>query len=144
MIGPVLLEKAVLILIGVAGGVAVGGGMVAFLVVLDVIPRLAQIAKTPNRIHGLEAAVVSGVMFFTLTDFFGWTFRLSPLSAICTGLLAGCFVGMLAGALTEVLNVFPIMAKRLGIGDYIVWLLMAMVMGKVAGSLFDWLWYSHT
>ncbi|MDF2667901.1 MAG: stage sporulation protein [Paenibacillus sp.] len=136
------LQASAYIFIGIAGGVAVGGGMVAFLVVLDVIPRLAQIAKSPNRIHGLETAVVSGVMFFTLADFFDWTFRLAPLSAVCIGLLAGCFVGMLAGALTEVLNVFPIMAKRMGIGDYIIWLLMAMVFGKVAGSLFDWLWYS--
>jgi stage V sporulation protein AB len=141
MIGPILLEAAILTIIGVAGGMAVGGGMVAFLVVLDVIPRLAQIAKAPHRIHGLEAAVVSGVLFFTFADFFDWTLHLAPLSAVCIGLLAGCFVGMLAGALTEVLNVFPIMAKRLGIGDYIVWLLMAMVFGKVAGSLFDWLWY---
>lgn len=140
MIGPFLLEAALLAFIGIAGGVAVGGGMVAFLVVLDVLPRLAQIAKT-TRVHQLEAAVVCGVMVFTLADFFGWTFHLAPLSAVCIGLLAGCFVGMLAGALTEVLNVFPIMAKRLGIGDYIIWLLMAMVFGKVAGSLFDWLWY---
>jgi stage V sporulation protein AB len=136
------LQASAYIFIGIAGGVAVGGGMVAFLVVLDVIPRLAQIAKTPNRIHALEMAVVSGVIFFTIADVFNWKFHMAPLSSACFGLLAGCFVGMLAGALTEVLNVFPIMAKRLGIGDYIVWLLMAMVFGKVAGSLFDWLWYS--
>ena len=31
--------------IGLAGGIAVGSGMVAFLVVLDIIPRLAQITR---------------------------------------------------------------------------------------------------
>jgi stage V sporulation protein AB len=45
---------------------------------------------------------------------------------------------MLAAALTEVLNVFPILAKRIGIADKIVILLMAIVFGKVAGSLFHW------
>ncbi|WP_246067173.1 stage V sporulation protein AB [Paenibacillus koleovorans] len=136
-----IMEALLLGLIGIGGGMAVGGGMVAFLVVLDVIPRLAQIAKSPHRVHSLEAAVVSGALFFTLADFMNGSFRLAPLAAIAIGLLSGCFVGMLAGALTEVLNVFPIMAKRLGIGDYIIWLLMAMVFGKVAGSLFDFVWY---
>ncbi len=57
------------------------------------------------------------------------------------GLLSGVFVGMLAAALTEVLNVFPILAKRLGIDEQIVVLLMAMVFGKVAGSLFHWIYF---
>ena len=45
-------------------------------------------------------------------------------------------------ALTEVLNVLPILAKRLRLTGYLFGLLMAMVAGKVAGSLFDWFVYS--
>jgi stage V sporulation protein AB len=63
------------------------------------------------------------------------------LFTIFVGVLAGCFVGMLAAALTEVINVLPIMAKRLGIDGYMMWLLMAMILGKVIGSLFEWLVY---
>lgn len=57
------------------------------------------------------------------------------------GLFDGIFVGMLAAALTEVLNVLPILAKRLRMTSYLFGLLLAMVFGKVAGSLFDWFVY---
>ncbi|GAA3405344.1 stage V sporulation protein AB [Paenibacillus hodogayensis] len=127
--------------IGLAGGLAVGGGMVSFLIVLDIVPRLAQMTRSFDRVHWFEGAMVTGVLFWTFAYFFDWRVTLTPVAAILIGLLAGCFVGMLAGALTEVLNVLPIMAKRLGLGGYIVWLLMAMVLGKVIGSLFDWIVY---
>ncbi|GAA3322487.1 hypothetical protein GCM10020331_042560 [Ectobacillus funiculus] len=56
-------------------------------------------------------------------------------------MLCGVFVGMLSAALTEVLNVLPILAKRIGVdGKKIVVLLMALVLGKVLGSLFHWLY----
>ncbi|MGO4275104.1 stage V sporulation protein AB, partial [Paenibacillus sp. TAF58] len=57
------------------------------------------------------------------------------------GIFAGCFVGMLAAALTEIINVLPILAKRVGMGSYMILLLMAMIFGKVFGSLFEWLFY---
>ncbi|MCZ8512877.1 stage V sporulation protein AB [Paenibacillus filicis] len=134
-----LLAIVVLVFIGFAGGVAVGSGMVAFLVVLDIIPRLAQITSSFKQIRKYEGAVVLGSLFFTLTDIFQWVYRLFPLSASLFGLLAGCFVGMLAAALTEVINVLPILAKRIGMEGYMLWLLMAMIFGKVFGSLIDWL-----
>ncbi|QGQ96004.1 stage V sporulation protein AB [Paenibacillus psychroresistens] len=127
------------ILIGLAGGLAVGGGFVAFLVVLDIIPRLVHLSKSYNSIHLYEGAVVTGVMVWSTLDFFDWQLKLSPISTIYIGLMAGCFVGMLAAALTEVINVLPIMAKRLGMDGYMMWLLSAMILGKVLGSLFEWL-----
>lgn len=125
--------------IGLAGGIAVGSGMVAFLVALDIIPRLAQITRSYKYIRGYEWSVVGGSFFFTLSDFFAWSYSFHPLVAVLFGLLAGCFIGMLAGALTEVMNVLPILAKRVGMASYMLWLLMAMVFGKVFGSLLDWL-----
>src|SRR5690348_9301771 len=101
------------IAIGLGGGIAVGSGLVAFLVVLDLIPRLAQISKSYHLIYFLEGAVVGGSVLFTILDFFDVTFSFSFLSTGIFGLFAGVFVGMLAGALTEVLNVLPILAKRL-------------------------------
>jgi stage V sporulation protein AB len=136
-----LIEAAVLVIIGLSGGLAVGSGFVAFLVVLDVIPRMAQITRSWRMVHVFEGVVVLGTMFWMLLDFFDLKLGLSPIGMMGIGLAAGSFVGMLAGALTEVLNVFPILAKRLGMSELLVWLLMAMVLGKVAGSLFEWLVY---
>ncbi|MDF2961589.1 MAG: Stage sporulation protein [Paenibacillus sp.] len=127
------------IFIGLAGGLAVGSGLVAFLVVLDVLPRLAQITRSYHLIRWYEGAVIVGSLFFTVIDFFNISYPLFPLSAAVFGLFAGGFIGMLAGALTEVVNVLPILAKRIGMGSYMIWLLMAMIFGKMIGSLLDWL-----
>lgn len=137
-IGPVLAQLS-LVVIGLAGGLIVGSGMVAFLVVLDIIPRLAQLSGFYTATRRFEGAVVLGSFVWTVLDFFNWRMSLAPLTTAVIGLFAGCFVGMLAAALTEVLNVLPIMAKRLAIGKYIAWLLLAMICGKVVGSLLDWL-----
>ena len=48
---------------------------------------------------------------------------------------------MMAAALTEVLNVWPILAKRIGVDDKIVILIMAIVFGKIFGSLFHWIYF---
>ncbi|MFD0870658.1 Uncharacterised protein [Chlamydia abortus] len=126
------------ILIGLAGGLAVGSGMVAFLVVLDIIPRLAQVTKSYRYIHWYEGAVISGALYWTFADFFDWQAAMTPFSAVFLGFFAGGFVGMLAAALTEIINVLPILAKRLGLGQYVILFLMAMIFGKVIGSLLEW------
>lgn len=127
--------------VGLAGGLAVGSGMVAFLVVLDIIPRLAQLTRSYDRIHWYEGAVVAGSLFWTFADFLDFRMAGTPLLPVFVGLLSGCFIGLLAAALTEVINVLPVLAKRLGMSRYILWLLMAMVFGKVFGSMFEWLVY---
>ena len=137
------LQWVLMIVIGLAGGLAVGSGLVAFLTVLQVIPRLAQISGSYRYLPWYEGAVILGAVFWTLADFFHWSLKLFELSTIVIGLLAGCFVGMLAAGLTEVLNVFPIFAKRLRMSALLVWLLMAIVMGKITGSLFDWIVYQR-
>ncbi len=60
---------------------------------------------------------------------------------VILGIFCGTFIGMLAAALTEVLNVLPILAKRVGVEGKIVVLLVALVLGKVIGSLFHWIYF---
>lgn len=136
-----LALDALVVFVGISWGLAVGSGLVAFMVVLDIIPRLAQLTRSYRRIHWYEGAVVSGAVFGTMADFFDWTGSASPVAVGAVGLLSGVFVGMLAAALTEVVNVLPILAKRLQMASHIVWLLMAMVFGKICGSLFEFLLY---
>ncbi|MDF0726146.1 stage V sporulation protein AB [Cytobacillus sp. S13-E01] len=135
------IKVLLIIIIGFASGLAVGSGFVAFLAVLGIIPRLTQLTKTSKYIHLYELGVVMGAVmggWFSLRDSI---FILPKLLLVPIGLASGLFVGMLAAALTEVLNVLPILAKRIGIEDKIVILVMAIVFGKIAGSLFHWIYY---
>ncbi|QWU14692.1 stage V sporulation protein AB [Paenibacillus sophorae] len=135
------IEVGLNLILGIAGGIAVGGGVIALFVVLDMIPRLAQLTKSYDKVHWYEGAMVSGSLLGTVSDFWNWQIAAGPVAEAAVGLFGGIFVGMLAAALTEVLNVLPILAKRLHMTSHLFGLLMAMVFGKVAGSLFDWFVY---
>lgn len=131
-----------LMFLGFAGGIAVGAGVIALFIVLDMIPRLAQITRTFDKVHWYEGAMVSGSFIGTIADFWNWRIAGPWLFSGVVGLFNGIFIGMLAAALTEVLNVLPIIAKRLHMQRYLFGLLLAMVFGKVAGSLFQWFIYN--
>lgn len=136
-----LIQHSLLCLIGLAGGIAVGSGFVAFITVLDILPRLIQMTKSQEFIRWYEFAIIFGVLFSTWLDFFDWIFDGYIWINIVIGLLMGLFVGMLAGALTEVINVLPILSRRLKIQYYLFLLVIAMALGKTMGSLFQWIFY---
>lgn len=126
---------------GLAGGLAVGAGFVAFLTVLGVIPRLMQLTKTARFIRFYEWSVILGALAGTWFSLWENQLFVSKLWLIPIGLASGIFIGMLAAALTEVLNVLPILAKRIGLDNKIIILLMAIVFGKICGSLFHWIYF---
>ncbi|MCP8616761.1 stage V sporulation protein AB [Salirhabdus salicampi] len=127
------------IIIGLAAGLAVGAGFVAFLTVLGIIPRLIQLAKGRKYILYFEASVVMGAWMGTILSFDGVSLQLPIIFMIIWGCFHGIFIGMLAAGLTEVLNVFPIITKRIGMETHLLWLLGALVFGKIFGSLFQWI-----
>ena len=128
---------------GLASGLAVGSGFVAFLTVLGIIPRLTQLSKTQKMIQQYEWAVVIGALAGVAISLRDPILGISAYLLIPLGLTEGVYIGMLAGALTEVLNVLPILAKRIRLDEEIIYLIMAIVLGKVAGSIFQWVYFIH-
>ncbi|MFC7060514.1 stage V sporulation protein AB [Halobacillus seohaensis] len=126
-------------IIGLASGIAVGTGFVAFITVLGIVPRLMQLSHSENRVVWYEFAIIFGVFFGIYLSFGDFPVKIPVVGLIFWGLLHGMFVGMLAAALTEVLNVFPLLFKRIGIERYLFTLLMALSLGKIFGSLFQWI-----
>lgn len=125
-------------IVGFSGGLAVGAGYVAFLTLLGIIPRLIQLSKTYHLLKVYIACIIFGSLFGTFLSFTTTAWQQPILLLIIWGSIHGIFNGMLAAALTEVLNVFPILSRRIGMANYLLWLLMAIVFGKIAGSLFQW------
>lgn len=136
-----IIKIVFVVFLSLAGGLAVGAGFVAFLTVLGILPRLMQLSKTMKMIRSYEWAIVIGAVVGTYASLRDPVFILSPVVIMAMGLASGVFVGMLAAGLTEVLNVFPILAKRIGIEDRIEILVMAIVLGKIFGSLFHWIYF---
>lgn len=134
-----IIFNIVEIIIGFSGGLAVGCGFIAFLSVLGIIPRLTQLSKTRKLITVYGACVILGSLFGTFLSFTNINWNQPLIILIIWGGLHGVFNGMLAAALTEILNVFPLLSKRIGMERYLLWLLMAIVFGKVFGSLFQWI-----
>lgn len=136
-------QIAFIAFIALASGTVVGSSFVALLVIFDLIPRLAQLSESYKQSIWFETALICGAIYFTAADFFDviLPFRFEGFMG-GVGLLNGLFIGMLAAALTEVMNVLPIIAKRLSLSNYMVSLMMAMVFGKIIGSLYDWLVFS--
>lgn len=127
--------------IGFSGGLVVGAGFVAFITVLNIIPRLIQLSKTAKFIKVYSACIVLGLLFGTFLSFYPGNFHQPLIILLLWGLLHGIFNGLLAAALTEVLHVFPILSKRVRMEGILLWLLMAIVFGKIIGSLFQWLYF---
>lgn len=131
-------QAILLCMIGLAGGFAVGSAFVALLIVLDLIPRLVQLTRAYRRAAVFESAILSGALYWSCADFFDLNFAFHESILLLPAVFQGVFVGMFAAALTEVLNVLPILSKRLKLRPYLFWLLIAMALGKVAGSLAEW------
>jgi stage V sporulation protein AB len=135
----VIGEYAVLALLGFAWGAAVGSGFIALLAALDVIPRLVQLSRSRDCIRLYEWALILGGLSATIVDLFSVSMELPIWTMAVFGLLSGVFVGMLSAALTEVLNVLPILARRFRMQSVIPYLVSAMVIGKIIGSLINFL-----
>lgn len=132
---------AIVVIIGLSGGLAVGTGYVAFLSVLGILPRLVQLSKTNFFIRGYEVAIIIGSMTGCFVSFTTVHFHVGKVIVLFIGSLCGVFIGLLAAALTEVLNVLPILAKRIYADHAVLWFLSALALGKMTGSLFQWLYF---
>lgn len=138
-----IFHGLVLVLISFAGGFTVGSAFVALLIMLDLIPRLVQLTRAYRRSAWFESGILTGALYWSSADLFDWSVSLPNEVLLLPAVFQGLFVGMFAAALTEVLNVLPILAKRLRLKPYLFSLLLALVLGKMTGSLVDWLWLHH-
>lgn len=135
MIVIILLEM----MIGFAGGIVIGTGFIAFIMVLGIIPRLVHMSNTYHLLKVYSAIVIVSTQLGTYLTFGNGNIQLPSIFLSLWGILHGIFIGMIIAALTEVLNVFPILSKRIGMGRYLLGLFTAIVLGKIFGSLFQWL-----
>lgn len=135
------MEDILIVIVVFSGGVVVGGAFGAFIVLLEIIPRLVHISKTKDYIKIYQNAYILGMVFFTILYFYDIVFKLGNIGIGIIGLIMGTYTGMFSSALAEVLNVVPVMSKKLKTKDKSKLIVYVLLFGKVAGSLYYWLIY---
>ncbi|HEY8362160.1 MAG TPA: stage V sporulation protein AB [Tissierellaceae bacterium] len=134
-----MIKYLVLVLIGLGGGVTVGNAVAAFFTILLIMPRLIQITDTRDKIKIYKYMLIISSVFSIIIYFFDLKLYLSKLITVPIGFILGIFVGLLSSALAEVLNVIPVLSRKLKIKNSLKYVVWALLGGKVAGSLFYWL-----
>lgn len=134
-----MLKNILLIIIGFGGGVTVGSAAAAFIALLEVVPRLVQISDTRHHIKTYEYTLTFGFVIFTLIYFSEFHLSINKYIAVPVGFLYGSFIGMFSSALAEVLNVIPVLAKKIKLKDNLTYIIYTLMFGKVIGSIYYFL-----
>ena len=138
----IFIKQALLIFLGLCGGVALSGGVFAFITMLGIIPRMAARTNTSKHIISYENAIILGGTLGNIWILFGVFFPAGPLLIILYGLFAGIFVGCLSLALAEVLRVRPIMVNRFQLKEGLSYIILAMALGKCIGVVLQFFVFS--
>ncbi|MCD7856112.1 MAG: stage V sporulation protein AB [Clostridiales bacterium] len=125
------LKWAALSLIGLGSGVFVAGAVVSFIAIIGVVPRLAQKTGTKKFIKLYEEAIILGGIIGGTDTYFDWYL---PLGKTVVIFLSFC-IGVFYGSLAEVLNILPILTRRVRLTQGMRWFICAVAVGKLVGSL---------
>jgi stage V sporulation protein AB len=125
--------------LGLASGTVIAGAVFAFIAAIGVVTRMAQRSNTGEYIIVYEEAIIWGGIFGAVTMAFNVSFNISlpafPVFIAFLSLFIGIFFGVLAMCLAETLDVLPILGKRLSIQKGMQYLILAIALGKMSGSL---------
>ncbi len=124
-----------LVFLGLSFGGIVASGVVALIISLGVIPRYAAITRTAKRIRLYEDCSVLGAFVGNLFYLYQGSLPLGLWAVILFGLASGFFLGGWIVALGEVVNIYAILIRRLGLTWGLSLLILAMAVGKTLGSL---------
>lgn len=131
------IRTIVYYLVGISFGTAVAAGLFAFITTVGVVTRLAAGTKTAKHLMVYETIAIIGVALANGFDLFQWQVPCGIICRIACGLFSGVFVGCLAAALAEVVNVFPVMTRRIKLKVGMPYLVLAFALGKGFGAWYE-------
>lgn len=120
--------------VGFSGGLAVAGGVFAFISILKVIPRLVDRLGQASHVYQVETIVALGGLAGAILTVYQIHVPLGWTGMVVFGLFGGVFVGCLSMALAETLKVIPILCQRLQIITGLPVIIAVMALGKAVGS----------
>lgn len=129
-----IMQWIILSVVGLAGGLAVAGGVFAFISMLKIIPRLADRLGQASRIYQVETMIALGGLAGSILTVYQVHIAIGWVGMVIFGLFSGVFVGCLAMALAETLKVVPILFQRTSMKTGLPVVILALGLGKMVGS----------
>ncbi|WP_296645417.1 stage V sporulation protein AB [Romboutsia sp. 13368] len=131
--------KLFLIVFGLSSGIMVGAGVIALLILVGIIPRMAQISNTRSFINFYEKIIVIGALLGSLISIQNISISIGKIGVLILGLSYGIFIGFLSSGLTEILDYIPIVSRRLKIPTlYLKYIIISLLIGKIIGAIIGW------
>ncbi|MCD8338447.1 MAG: stage V sporulation protein AB [Lachnospiraceae bacterium] len=129
------MGQALVVIVGFASGFLVAGGVASVMIGLGILTRFIGISHTARQILWYEDAIFLGAMVGDVVTLFDFELAIGAWMLVIAGLFIGIFIGGWIMALAEIVDIFPVYSRRLGIKRNVSWLVIALAAGKVVGSL---------
>ncbi|MBS6159884.1 MAG: stage V sporulation protein AB [Blautia sp.] len=120
-------------MVGLCGGAVVATALAAFIIELGIIPRYAGITHTAKHILLYEDCLMLGAVIGNLVSIYKISMPLGRIGLGIVGLGFGMFLGSWIIALGEVVRVFPVMARRIGLKKGTGLVILSIAIGKTIG-----------
>lgn len=136
------IRFSLLIISGLSAGFFTAAAYVAFIAMLGIFPKVAAKTKTGAQCMLYENCLIMGILISTLLQFFvsytsaGFPETTAPhswiglLILILIGGFGGIYIGFLIGGLSEVLNVFPVFARKAHLQQQLSLIIYFLAFGK--------------
>ncbi len=128
-------------IIGLCCGTIVAGGLFGLITKLKLITRFADVTHTTSYLKHYENAIAVGATLGNILFLFPISLNipLARLLLISFALFAGMFIGCLATALAEVLNVTAVFSRRMRLHSHLGLIMISTSLGRFVGSIFYFL-----
>ena len=128
------------IIFGIGSGVIISGGVTAFISLVGLIPIIAIRTQTQKHSKAFGNAIILGAVSGSLLSMWHIVIPVSNIVIIIIGFAFGIFTGALIVSLAEILDVIPILDRRIKLKKGISLLIYAIAAGKMVGALYYWLY----
>ena len=129
------MPKVIMAVSAFSCGFLVAGGVIALIVGLGIITRLTGITHTAKENRWYESMIFLGAIAGNWLTIWKVPVPLGRMALLIMGLFFGIYTGGWIMALAEMVHIFPVFARRIGIttgSGLIIW---SLACGKIIGSL---------
>lgn len=127
--------KIFLVVAGISSGCAVSLALLAFVNAIGIYPSMATRTRTGAFLVFYENVAGLGLVAGSVFSIYQISLANMKWLILVSGLCYGCFVGILIMGLAEVMDVFPIMFRRMKLKNGLSLILLTAALGKLIGSL---------